>query len=318
MSNPEDPALEQALRMMAEKNHPSLKALNGGKALLGLCAGLLCPGLGHLLAGYYVRAIVWFVLVCGLIGAVLFAFMHPPYIPMLPVLVPMAIMVALCHLVDAAVCGKRSRTSMLGETSIRYITALSMGGLAFFLQRQAIGYVLTECFEICYTPTTSMVPTIGTDDWFLDRRGAPFTRWDLVVAISPDPKYPQIFKRVVGLPGDKVEITGDGVLINDTLVKLPDGVDKYLPMDQQGEILEGPSSSAAYGCWGNPITLGPDEYFLLGDNSAISEDSRFLGSIEDHQPGAMPRDQIMARVTAIVWPPSRWRVFPSPTDTPTR
>jgi signal peptidase I len=230
----------------------------------------------------------------------------------------MAIMVALCHLGDAAVSGRRSRTSMLGETSIRYITALSMGGLAFFLQRQAIGYVLTECFEICYTPTTSMVPTIGTDDWFLDRRGAPFTRWDLVVAISPDAKYPQIFKRVVGLPGDKVEITGDGVLINDTLVKLPDGVDKYLPMDQQGEILEGPSSSAAYGCWGNPITLGPDEYFLLGDNSAISEDSRFLGSIEDHQPGAMPRDQIMARVTAIVWPPSRWRVFPSPTDTPTR
>jgi len=47
------------------------------------------------------------------------------------------------------------------------------------------------------------------------------------------------------------------------------------------------------------VLLGPDEYFLLGDNSALSRDSREWGPI--HQ------DEILGRPIAVVWPPSRWR-----------
>jgi hypothetical protein len=67
--------------------------------------------------------------------------------------------------------------------------------------------------------------------------------------------------------------------------------------------------AAANGCWGKPITLGSDEYFLLGDNTAISDDARFWPSIDDRQPGATPRSHIFGRVVAIVWPPQRWEVF---------
>lgn len=48
-----------------------------------------------------------------------------------------------------------------------------------------------------------------------------------------------------------------------------------------------------------PMVLGPDEYFVLGDNSAISADSREWGPVR--------ADQVVGRASAVVWPPSRWR-----------
>lgn len=50
--------------------------------------------------------------------------------------------------------------------------------------------------------------------------------------------------------------------------------------------------------------LGPERYFLLGDNSAKSMDSRELGPI--------PRAQILGRAAYVVWPPSRWRKLEAP------
>jgi type IV secretory pathway protease TraF len=74
-------------------------------------------------------------------------------------------------------------------------------------------------------------------------------------------------------------------------------------------MLDAEPMAAANGCWGRPITLGPDEYFLLGDNNRFSYDARLWPPYEDHQPGATPRDQLCGRVVGIVWPPGRWRVF---------
>jgi len=56
---------------------------------------------------------------------------------------------------------------------------------------------------------------------------------------------------------------------------------------------------------GHPITLGPDEYYLLGDNSPASLDSRWFHPLPNHQPGALPRNQIQGPLTAIYWPPHR-------------
>jgi signal peptidase I len=48
-----------------------------------------------------------------------------------------------------------------------------------------------------------------------------------------------------------------------------------------------------------PLTLGPDEYFLLGDNSAHSFDSRSFGPLRARE--------IVGQPVAVLWPPSRWR-----------
>jgi signal peptidase I len=51
----------------------------------------------------------------------------------------------------------------------------------------------------------------------------------------------------------------------------------------------------------SPVRLGEDEYFLLGDNSESSKDSRYFGPVR--------RSALLGRVVAVAWPPSRMRLF---------
>ncbi|TAJ19236.1 MAG: hypothetical protein EPO68_06560 [Planctomycetota bacterium] len=57
-----------------------------------------------------------------------------------------------------------------------------------------------------------------------------------------------------------------------------------------------------------PLTLGPDEYFLLGDNSAHSLDSRSFGPLRARE--------IVGQPVAVLWPPSRWRWLRGATASP--
>ena len=79
-------------------------------------------------------------------------------------------------------------------------------------------------------------------------------------------------KRIVGLPGEKVQIIDGYVYING----------ERLPEDEYDKM-------ADYGIAGNEIQLGSDEYFVLGDNRNMSEDSR-SGNI-----GAVKKDTIAGK-----------------------
>ncbi len=89
-------------------------------------------------------------------------------------------------------------------------------------------------------------------------------------------------KRVIGLPGETVKITGGKVYVS----KNPDDKgspmsEPYLPPDLEtmGEVTQ---------------TLGPDEYFVMGDNRVASLDSRRWG--------VLPRANITGRVVFRAWP----------------
>jgi signal peptidase I len=60
-----------------------------------------------------------------------------------------------------------------------------------------------------------------------------------------------------------------------------------------------------------PFTLGSDEYFVLGDNSAMSMDSRYADQtyVGGHQPGTVPRELVVGTARLIHWPPQRWHVL---------
>ncbi len=128
----------------------------------------------------------------------------------------------------------------------------------------------------------SMTPTLSGDDVVLMNRlaydlGDP-GRFDVVVFEREDRRTN--VKRVIGLPGETVQITGGTVYI--------DG--------EPLEADEGLSSVSLAGLAENPVTLEADEYFLLGDNRDSSEDSRFANI------GNVKRSQIMGKVWFCVLP----------------
>lgn len=97
-----------------------------------------------------------------------------------------------------------------------------------------------------------------------------FDRGDIVVAKDYKDKI-LIIKRVVGLPGEKVDVIKDKVYINGKELDEPYLENKYKKEDD---------------CIGN-VKLKNDEYFLMGDNRAGSVDSRDLGPFK--------RDDIIGR-----------------------
>lgn len=117
-------------------------------------------------------------------------------------------------------------------------------------------------------------------------------RWDVVVVRHPggEPVDPsgsgphESVKRVVGLPGEKIELQGGRVVANGLPLEPP------APL-QISKVVE----KGEYGR--TPVQLGEDEYYLLGDNSYLSSDSRRWGPI--------PRSRIEGRIVFVLYPTGR-------------
>lgn len=143
----------------------------------------------------------------------------------------------------------------------------------------------------------SMEPTLyGTDDADPDKAGDNLIvdkityrfkdpkRFDIIV--FPYQYTGELFiKRIIGLPGETVQIDDQGnIYINGE--RLAEGYGK--------EVILNPGVAA------EPVTLGPDEYFVMGDNRNNSADSRNTGV------GNVRRDQIVGRAWLRIWPLSRF------------
>lgn len=101
-------------------------------------------------------------------------------------------------------------------------------------------------------------------------------RGDVVVLRYPPVPSRDFIKRVIGLPGDRVEIINGRVHINGEMLSEP------YPLNE---------GSYTYG----PVTVGSDEYFVLGDNRNNSSDS--------HSWGMLPAKNIVGKAWFAYWPP---------------
>lgn len=105
-------------------------------------------------------------------------------------------------------------------------------------------------------------------------------RYDIIVFPYKYQEKTYYIKRIIGLPGETVEIE-DGVIYID------------------GEVLEetyGKEAIRSAGIASEPIELGEDEYFVLGDNRNNSSDSR------DPSVGNIKKDDIVGRAFIRIWP----------------
>ena len=121
----------------------------------------------------------------------------------------------------------------------------------------------------------------------------------------------KLVKRLVGLPGETVVIKDGAVWIDGRKLDPP------LPLKGLNYVTEMPNPEndmppipILAGTPDRPAVLGADEYFVLGDFSPQSLDSRlFKKGAPGHPPYAVPESYIIGVVTHIYWPPSRWRIL---------
>lgn len=120
------------------------------------------------------------------------------------------------------------------------------------------------------------------------RFGAP-KRFDIIVFPPKGAPKDHYIKRIIGLPGETVQIDEEGNIYIDG---------EILEENYGKETIQNPGAAA------EPITLGDDEYFVLGDNRNNSRDSRDA----DHV-GLIKRKDITGRAWVRIWPLSGFGVL---------
>ena len=139
-------------------------------------------------------------------------------------------------------------------------------------------YKILKAFKV---PSSSMKPSIKPGDRILTikyKSDPNPQRGDIVVFNYPDDETKQFIQRVVGLPGEAIKIKNGGIIINGK--PIPSKFHYYNRGDfgKEGQVIHVPENS----------------YYVLGDNSNTSRDSRYFGFV--------PRKNIIAKAVRIYWP----------------
>jgi signal peptidase I len=143
---------------------------------------------------------------------------------------------------------------------------------------------LTGRYEV---QSISMEPTLHEGQYLIVSKVSYWLhapqRGDVVVLDPPDNRstIPYI-KRVIGLPGEHIEVRDGRVWVNGVALNEP--------------YVSGPA------LYGEDVELGVDEYLVLGDNRNNSSDS--------HVWGTLPRDNIVGKTVFRYWPPEKWGTIP--------
>ena len=117
-----------------------------------------------------------------------------------------------------------------------------------------------------------------------DIREKSLKRFDIVVLYRPDEPDKSLIKRIIGLPGEIIEIRNGGIFINYELIKQPFLTDEQSPAKSVPDL--------------PPLLIPRGHYFVLGDNRFVSRDSRLFGSV--------PQKYISGRAFFRYWPFGRF------------
>lgn len=151
-------------------------------------------------------------------------------------------------------------------------------------------------FQPFYVRGASMEPAFHDNEYLIideiTYRFADPQRGEVVVVKNPDRQSEFFIKRIIGLPGETIEVKSGDVVIFNTSHPLGYILDE--PYLADGIVTRG----------GQRSTLGPEQYFVMGDNRAVSLDSRTFGPLE--------KGYIVGRAWLRVWPFEEFQHFTPP------
>lgn len=272
--------------------------------LLAVFLTFIFPGLGQIYSGKIKRGFVIIGIYFGISLIALGMILHiinpqtittVTFVILLAILILSAIIFSVFLFIDAYQCAKAFNRDNNFETKTTFgkVVLLILGVIVIhFISSFGApinAYIKKNIVESYKFPSGSMEPTIRKGDRLFGdkaiyKRSKP-QRGDLIIFIySKDPK--KIFvKRLIAFGGETIEIKDGHIYINGKRV-----TDSNIDSNNY-------YNRGEYGEAGNPVTVPEGYYYVLGDNSASSYDSRYWGFV--------PEKSLIGKIYKIYWPINR-------------
>lgn len=265
------------------------------KPIFALILSAFVPGLGQGYLGFFRKAVIFFFLPLLFHSLVIFCFLSPAvrwniFFQSAPLfIICLQLFIAMDAYREASAINKKEN-NLTEKTSLRQIVSIiAVLFLSFFISLPSFMVLGINTFIRKHVaspfriPTNSMSPTIKEGDQILvmhSHRSESFKRGDIIAFTIPGDIKKLHIKRIVGLPGEKIEIRDGGIILNGAKIE-----SKFQYFNIEG---------SPYGKIGETLAVPQNSYFVLGDKSNQSSDSRYYGFV--------PEANIKGKVRKIYMP----------------
>ena len=184
---------------------------------------------------------------------------------------------------------KREKTSSKGKKALKFIFEYVDSARSASIFALIIVTLIIQTFKI---PTGSMIPTLNIGNHIMVNKFIYYftkpKRGDIIVFVYPANPKKDFIKRLIGLPGETIQIKDGSVFINgEELKSLQTITERYYYNE---------------GMYGEGLIKIPDNtYFVMGDNTRNSKDSRFWGFV--------PKKNLLGKAFFVYWPLIKMRMI---------
>ena len=184
---------------------------------------------------------------------------------------------------------KREKASSKLKKVLKFIFEYVDSARSASILALVIVTIIVQTFGI---PTGSMIPTLNVGNHLMVNKFIYYfkkpRRGDILVFVYPVNPKKDFIKRLIGLPGETIQIKDGSVFINGEELKAPQVIAERYYYNE--------------GMYGEDMIKIPDNaYFVMGDNTRNSKDSRFWGFV--------PKKNLLGKAFFVYWPLIKMRVI---------